>query len=78
MPYYIVIRPGGPYPVGRKFVGSPDVGLKPAVWIREEPDEPEVLRPKPGQLTVIPFHIVGPYLKELTNDNTGSLRDKQH
>lgn len=72
MPYYVVIRPNGPYPIGKYFVGSPDLGLKPAEWRHEEGenDRPLRLRPKFGQI-VIPFHTLGPWLKELTNANVG-------
>lgn len=78
MPYYITIKSGGPYPIGKYFVGTPAGGLKQAEWRHEEgeEDQPQRLLPK-FQTLVIPYNILAPYLKELTNANTGSLRDSR-
>jgi hypothetical protein len=75
MSYYVVIKPNAPYPIGRYFVGTPDGGLKQAEWRHEEGEEhlPQRLLPKFGQI-IIPFHLMAPYIKELNNANTTSLR----
>lgn len=73
MPYFVVIKDGGPYPIGKYFAGSRDGGLKQAEWRVEEEGEKPRLLPKFQQI-VIPFHVLEPYIKRLTNDNTGSLR----
>ena len=79
MPYYVTIKSGGPYPIGKYFVGGPDIGLKQAEWRHEEgeEDQPQRLLPKYRAL-VIPFHTLAPYIKELNNANTGSLRDRRN
>lgn len=74
MPYYVVWKQGGPYPVGKYFVGNPATGLKQAEWRKEDEDDKPRLLPKFGVI-VIPYNTLAPFLKELTNANTGSFRD---